>query len=43
MTKREEVNSDRYPTTWPFPVGWWTLPAFWLVVVLVASLHWLVN
>lgn len=43
MTKRDEVNFDRYPTTWPFPVGPWTVPAFWFVVVLVASLLWLFN
>jgi hypothetical protein len=34
-------DARRYTsTTWPWPVGAWVLPLFWLVVLLLASLSW---
>ena len=43
MPKRHDDDRETYPRTWPFPIGSWVLPAFWLVVVLLASLAWLFN
>jgi len=40
MANRNDVGLERYATIWPFSVGSWVLPAFWLVVVFVASLGW---
>ena len=28
------------PQQWPWPVNKWVIPAFWLVIVLVAGLAW---
>lgn len=38
----ERYDDGRRPNTtpWPFPVGSWVLPTFWLVVVVIATLLW---
>ena len=30
-------------STWPWPVGGWVLPMFWLVVLLLASVLWIAS
>ena len=43
MMKREDEPPQLYTATWPFPVGSWILPLFWLVILLLASLLWLFD
>jgi hypothetical protein len=40
MAQRDDERFERYSATWPFPVGSWALPAFWIVVVLLAAAFW---
>jgi hypothetical protein len=38
MPEPEADPGERGPSPWPFPVGSWVLPAFWLVILLLAAL-----
>jgi hypothetical protein len=41
MKESSDRRRDLYPETWPFPVGSWAIPVFWLVVIVLAVLAWL--
>ncbi len=41
--KPYEETLPHSAVAWPGPVGWWYIPLFWLVVVLVTVLFWALN
>lgn len=40
LTKHREDAYRHDPALWPWPVGGWILPAYWLTVLALASLVW---
>lgn len=43
MPQSDEDMRWQRAAAWPGPVGWWYLPAIWLVIVLIAALAWSFN